>query len=230
MNTINTFEHGEIKWKPNYGMELKTVNENGRKYVTPEGKFSSITTILAHRDRYKWAAWRKKIGAEEANRITRHATTRGTKVHGLAEDYLNNTEIDTKGEMPHHIQSFNVIKKVCDKHIGKVYAQEVPLYSIDLKTAGRVDCIGEFDGELSIIDFKTSGRIKEESEISNYFMQECAYAHMFEEGTGIPIQQLVTIMVVDNAPNPIVFKQRYETWIEKLREEIAYYYDDINRL
>ena len=129
--------------------------------------------------------------------------------------------------MPHHIQSFNVIKKVCDEHIGKVYAQEVPLYSIDLRTAGRVDCIGEFDNELSIIDFKTSSRIKTEDEISIYFMQECAYAHMFEEGTGVPIKQLVTIMVIDNDPNPIVFKQRYETWIDKLREEIAYYYEDI---
>jgi genome maintenance exonuclease 1 len=224
------FTHGNIEWKPNYGIELKTINDNGRKYVTPEGKFSSITTILGYRDRYKWAKWRKQIGEKEANRITRHATTRGTKVHGLAEDYLNNVEIDTKGEMPHHIQSFNVIKKVCNEHIGKVYAQEVPLYSIDLKTAGRVDCIAEFDGELSIVDFKTSGRIKTEDEISNYFMQECAYAHMFEEGTGVPIKQLVTIMVVDNDPNPIVFKQRYENWIDKLREEIKYYYDNTNRL
>jgi hypothetical protein len=224
------FTHGDIEWKPNYGIELKTVNDNGRKYVTPEGKFSSITTILGYRDRYKWAKWRKQIGEEEANRITRHATTRGTKVHSLAEDYLNNVEIDTKGEMPHHIQSFNVIKKVCNEHIGKVYAQEVPLYSIDLKAAGRVDCIAEFDGELSIVDFKTSGRIKTEDEISNYFMQECAYAHMFEEGTGVPIKQLVTIMVVDNDPNPIVFKQRYENWIDKLREEIKYYYDNTNRL
>ena len=224
------FTHGDIEWKPNYGIELKTINDNGRKYVTPKGKFSSITTILGYRDRYKWAKWRKQIGEEEANRITRHATTRGTKVHSLAEDYLNNVEIDTKGEMPHHVQSFNVIKKVCNEHIGKVYAQEVPLYSIDLKTAGRVDCIAEFDGELSIVDFKTSGRIKTEDEISNYFMQECAYAHMFEEGTGVPIKQLVTIMVVDNDPNPIVFKQRYENWIDKLREEIKYYYDDINGL
>jgi genome maintenance exonuclease 1 len=221
------FEHTEIKWKPNYGQELKTTNENGRKYVTPEGKFSSITTILGHRDRYKWAAWRKKIGNEEANRITRYATTRGTKVHAMAEDYLNNKEIDLKEEMPHHVQSFNGIKSVCDGYIGKVYAQEVPLYSIDLKTAGRVDCIGEFDGELSIIDFKTSSRVKTEDEISNYFMQECAYAHMFEEGTGVPIKQLVTIMVVDGDPHPIVFKQNYETWIDKLREEIAYYYNDI---
>lgn len=224
------FTHGDIEWKPNYGIELKTINDNGRKYVTPEGKFSSITTILGYRDRYKWAKWRKQIGEEEANRITRHATTRGTKVHSLAEDYLNNVEIDTKGEMPHHIQSFNVIKKVCNEHIGKVYAQEVPLYSIDLKAAGRVDCIAEFDGELSIVDFKTSGRIKTEDEISNYFMQECAYAHMFEEGTGVPIKQLVTIMVVDNDSNPIVFKQRYENWIDKLREEIKYYYDNTNRL
>ena len=220
------FKHGEINWKPNYGLELKTVNENGRKYVTPEGKYSSITTILGYRDRYKWAAWRKKIGNEEANRITRHATTRGTKVHAMAEDYLNNESINLKEEMPHHVQSFNVIKNVCDKHIGKVYAQEVPLYSVDLKTAGRVDCIGEFDGELSIIDFKTSSRIKSEEDIPNYFMQECAYAHMFEEGTGVPIKQLVTIMVVDNDPNPIVFKQRYENWIDKLREEIKYYYDN----
>ena len=214
----NMFTHGDIKWKPNYGIELETVNDNGRKYVTPEGRFSSITTILGYRDRYKWAKWRKQIGEEEANRITRHATTRGTKVHGLAEDYLNNVEIDTKGEMPHHVQSFNVIKKVCDEHIGKVYAQEVPLYSIDLKTAGRVDCVGMFRGKKHIIDFKTSSKPKKWEWIHNYFMQGSAYSVMWEEMTGIAIPYIAIIIAVAS-DSPQIFIEKRNDWIDKFIEE-----------
>jgi genome maintenance exonuclease 1 len=103
--------------------------------------------------------------------------------------------------------------------------QECPLYSNQLKVAGRVDCIAEFDGELSIVDFKTSGRVKERDEISSYFMQEAAYAIMFEERTGITINQLVTLMVVDGDDKPIVFKEKTKDWIKPLVEEIKYYYE-----
>jgi len=169
--------------------------KSGRTYVTPEGeKYPSITTALGYRDRWKWAKWRKNIGEEEAKRITRHATTRGTAVHNIAERYINNEEdfIRTPGDkMPHVQYSWNTLKEVIDDNVGKVYMQECPLYSDKLKVAGRVDCIAEFDGKLSIVDFKTAGRVKERSEISSYFMQECAYAIMFEERTGIAIDQLV---------------------------------------
>ena len=100
-------------------------------------------------------------------------------------------------------------------------------YSDTLKVAGRVDCIAEFEDELSIIDFKTSSRIKDRSEISSYFMQECAYAIMFEEQTGIEVNQLVTLMVVDGDENLLIFKEKKEDWIDPLIEEITYYYENV---
>lgn len=203
--------------------------KSGRTYLTPDGeKYPSITTALGYRDRWKWAKWRKEIGEEEANRRTRHATTRGTNVHNIAERYINNDEdyIKTAADkMPHVLHSWSTLQKVIDKSIGKVYMQECPLYSNQLKVAGRVDCIAEFDGKLSIVDFKTSGRVKERDEISSYFMQEAAYALMFEERTGITIHQLVTLMVVDGDDKPIIFKENTKDWIEPLVKEIEYYYE-----
>ena len=210
-------------------LESKTL-KSGRTYITPEGeKYPSITTALGYRDRWKWAKWRKEIGEEEANRRTRHATTRGTSVHNIAERYINNEEdfIRTPTDkMPHVQYSWKTLKSLIDDSIGKVYMQECPLYSDQLKVAGRVDCIAEFDGELSIVDFKTSGRVKERDEISSYFMQEAAYALMFEERTGISIYQLVTLMVVDGDDKPIVFKEKTKDWIAPLVKEIDYYYEN----
>lgn len=204
--------------------------KSGRTYVTPEGeKYPSITTALGYRDRGKWAKWRANIGEEEAKRITRHATTRGTSVHNIAERYINNEEdfIRTAGDKMPHVQfSWNTLKGVIDSNIGKVYMQECPLYSDKLKVAGRVDLIAEFDGKLSIVDFKTSGRVKEREDITSYFMQECAYAIMFEERTGIVIDQLVTLMVVDNSSTPIIFKENKEDWIDPLIAELTYYYEN----
>jgi len=205
--------------------------KSGRTYITPTGeKYPSITTALGYRDRWKWAQWRKDVGEEEANRRTRHATTRGTAVHNIAERYLNNEYdyIRTPGDrMPHVLHSWTTLRKVINDKIGKVYMQECPLYSDTLKVAGRVDCIAEFEDELSIIDFKTSSRIKDRSEISSYFMQECAYAIMFEEQTGIEINQLVTLMVVDGDENLLIFKEKKEDWIDPLIEEITYYYENV---
>lgn len=227
MNKV-LFEHVGVQLK--YDDLSADTKKSGRTYVTPEGnKYPSITTALGYRDRWKWAEWRKKIGNEEANRITRHATTRGTAVHNIAERYINNEEeyIKTPGEkMPHVLNSWSTLQKVIAERIGKVYMQECSLYSDHLKVAGRVDCIAEFDGVLSIVDFKTSSRVKGREEITSYFMQECAYAIMFEEQTKIPVTQLVTIMVVDGDPKPIVFVEKRKTWEERLEKEIEYYYDN----
>lgn len=221
-----TFEHADIQLK--YEELSAKTEKSGRVYTTPTGKnYPSVTTVLGYRDRWKWAEWRKSIGEEEANRITRHATTRGTAVHNIAERYINNEEdfIRTANDKMPHIQfGWKTLKSVIDDRIGKVYMQECTLYSDDLKIAGRVDCIAEFDGAPAIIDFKTSGRVKAEKEISTYFMQECAYAIMFKEHTGIDIKKLITIMVVDGDPKPIVFEQHVNDWEDKLRKEIDYYY------
>lgn len=197
--------------------------ESGRKYRTPEGiDLPSITTVLSILSRDSIAKWRKQVGAEEANRISYRASTRGTSVHAIIEKYINNDENFKDGYTPDIISSFLDLKPILDGRIGKVFAQEAPLYSTHLGVAGRVDCVAEFDGKLSIIDFKTSRKPKQIEWIKNYFMQESAYAIMWEERTGQPIVQLVTIISVDDH-EPQVFIEHRDNWVRPLRETIAQY-------
>ena len=204
--------------------EMKTENRNGRReYKTPEGiNLPSITTVLSILSRESIAKWRKKVGNEEANRISHRASTRGTAVHAIIEKYINNEENFKDGYTPDIIGSFLDLKPILDGRIGRVYAQEAPLYSNHLGVAGRVDCVADFDGKLSIIDFKTSMKPKRKDWITNYFMQESAYAIMWEERTGRPITQLVTIISVDNH-DPQIFVEHRDTWVRPLRETIAQY-------
>ena len=149
--------------------ELKTSNENGsRYYVTPDGnKYPSVTTVcgLATKDAIK--AWRKRVGNEAANKISRKASSRGTKVHKLCEDYVANKELDFKKVQPNNLFMFKQIKPILDAYLEDVYAIECPLYSDYLKTAGRVDLIGKFKGKPAIIDFKTANKRKRRSYIGN---------------------------------------------------------------
>ena len=195
--------------------------EEGRKYHTPEGiDLPSITTCLSILSRDGIAAWRKRVGEQEANRISRVASTRGTKVHEIIEKYIDNKEDYSDGYTPDIIQSFNDVRDILDNRIGTVFAQEAPLYSNHLGVAGRVDCVAEFDDALSIIDFKTSRKKKFPSMIKQYFMQESAYSIMWEERTGMPITQLVTIIAVDNH-EPQVFIEHRDNWVRPLKETIA---------
>ena len=202
--------------------EMQAVTtEEGRKYHTPEGiDLPSITTCLSILSRDGIAAWRKRVGEEEANRISRVASTRGTKVHEIIEKYIDNKEDYKDGYTPDIIQSLNDVRDILDNRIGTVFAQEAPLYSNHLGVAGRVDCVAEFDGALSIIDFKTSRKKKFPSMIKQYFMQESAYSIMWEERTGMPITQLVTIIAVDNH-EPQVFIEHRDNWVRPLKETIA---------
>lgn len=195
--------------------------ESGRKYSTPEGiKYPSITTVLGILSRAAIMAWRKRVGAEEANKISRRASTRGTAVHAIIEKYLNNEEDYREGYMPNIIDNFLTVKDVLDARIGKIYAQEVPLYSDYLGVAGRVDCVAEFDGKPSIIDFKTSKRLKSLDQVESYFMQEAFYAIAWEERTQIPITQLVTIISVDGGECQVFIEHR-DNWVKPLQEVIA---------
>src|SRR6056300_1315333 len=160
------FDHVKMKALPE--LECETL-PTGRTYITPEGnKYPSITTILSERSKEGIKAWRAKVGEEVANKISTQAATRGTAVHQLAEDYLNNKEDWSKGSMPSNLFAFNQIKTILDKRVNNIWAQEVPLYSDKFMIAGRVDCIAEFDGELTIIDFKTARKPKKEEWIDNY--------------------------------------------------------------
>jgi len=214
--------------------------DTGRQYETPEGiTLPSITTVLSILSRDSIAKWKARVGEKEANRVSYRASTRGTAVHEICEQYVNNDpDYDQymainpdNGEMkmtkrtPDLIDSFLKIKPILDERLSLVHAQEAPLYSTHLGVAGRVDCVGVFDGKLSIIDYKTSMKPKRLDWIKNYFMQESAYAIMWEERTGMPITQLVTVISVDNH-EPQVFVEHRDNWVRPLRDTIAQYKEE----
>jgi len=195
---------------------------SGRVYSTPIGGLPSVTTVLSILSEDHIRAWRARVGEEEANKVSHRASTRGTAVHSIIENYLDNKEDFAEGFMPNILDNFKPVQSILDEKIGKIYAQECPLYSNHLGLAGRVDCIAEWEGKLSIIDFKTSKKIKKHDWITNYFIQESAYAIMWEERTGIPITQLVTLIAVDNE-EPQVFIEHRDNWTDKLLETINEY-------
>lgn len=206
--------------------DMKDINSSsGRTYVTPEGKkYPSITTVLGVRSKEAILEWRRRVGDEEANRVSRHAATRGTALHTIAENYINNdAEYFPPNTMPHVRALFKSVKPIIDTYVGKVVLQEQPLYSDHLGIAGRVDLVAEFNGKLSIVDFKTSKRRKTRDDIKNYFAQATAYSIMFEERTGIPVPQLVIIMAVDDDPKPCIFVERRNAWVDELHDVIQEY-------
>ena len=198
-----------------YDLETETINGK-RFYKTPEGLlYPSVTTITSQHGKDKIIEWRKRVGEEEANRISTKASNRGTKVHKICENYLNNEEDYARTNpahihktMPDTIAMFKSLQPLLDEHVNNIHALEIPLYSHHLKVAGRVDCIAEYDGKLSIIDFKTSNKLKDESWIKGYFMQCSAYAVMYEERTGIPVSQIVIMIAVDSEHPQVFIKKR----------------------
>lgn len=206
---------------------MKSVTtEQGRRYETPEGlELPSITTVLSILSRKSIAAWRKRVGEKKANAISKQASQRGTSVHTICEKYLDNDPKYLDGVMPNNIQTFQTMKPIMNDMIGTIYAQEAPLYSTHLGVAGRVDCVAEFNGKTSIIDFKTSRKFKKRDWCHSYFMQECAYAIMWEERTGIPITQLITFIAVDNS-SPLIYVEHRDDWVNPLRDVIKQYKEE----
>jgi len=220
---MSNFTHKPIEL--NYDLSAQ-ITEAGRLYKTPDGNFyPSVTTFLGHFTSKSIEGWKKAVGEKEAKRVGHHAITRGNAVHNTAERYINN-EVDYLVEctMPHVRQMWQSLSAILDKSVDNVILQECPLYSDNLLLAGRVDLIAEFDGVLSIVDFKTSSRVKSRDEITSYFLQECAYALMFEERTGIVIDQLVTLMVVEGTNQSIVFIEDKKDWIDLLKSRRDEYF------
>ena len=198
----------------------QTFPDGKRYYVTPAGnKLPSVTTVIGLQKKASIMAWRQRVGEEAANKISRQASSRGTNVHTLCERYLNN---DKLGDiMPDAKEMFIALVPLLDR-IDNIHYQEQALWSEQLGLAGRVDCIGEFDGVLSVIDFKTSKRIKQRDDILDYFWQTAAYAIMMEELTGIVVDKLVIIMAIDNEP-PALFIENTADHIEGLVQAIEFY-------
>jgi len=196
-----------------------------RFYTAPSGnKLPSVTTVLGHFKKQKLVEWQDKVGLEEAERIKTRASLRGTKFHNMMEKYLLNESkrIIFEDVMPDMKQAFNDARPYIDK-IDEIHYIESPLYSEALGLAGRTDVIAEYDGVPSIIDFKTSLRIKKESWIENYFEQGTAYSLMYEELTGIKIEQIVIIISVDHEDKPQEFIKNRNDYVDSLMDKIEAY-------
>ena len=181
--------------------ELSTKNLNRKRfYQTPDGKlYPSITTVLQKRKMEGLMEWRKSVGDDVANYIARTAAHRGTKVHHMCEDFLNNNfdeETHKKNFLPYVL--FGQMKPVLMQKVNNILAQECGLYTDKYRVAGRVDCIAEYNGVKSIIDFKTSRKERNDDWNESYYIQASAYAEMFEERTGIEINQIVILVVTED--------------------------------
>jgi len=198
-------------------LELNKKETNGiRLYNLPNGDWvPSITSVTSFYNRQIFVEWRKRVGNEEANRITRQATARGTDFHQVCQDYLENKELNWDDYQPMTKFMFFHIKNELDK-INNIHAIERTLYSEYLGLAGRVDCIAEYEGELAVIDFKTSTKIKPEKWIENYFVQEMFYAAAYYELTGIPIKKLITLMVTPGGEVKVFDKRNKGDYIKLL--------------
>ena len=179
--------------------EIKQINIDGKRhYETPHGTFISITTLLSSLTPTEILDWRESVGDDVANYVMRVAATRGSKLHNIVESYLSNEpQNDLVGE--HGVLAaglFNLMRPALDK-IDKIRALEQTLYSKNLSVAGRTDCIADFDGNLSTIDFKTTSKIRDETN-ENYLLQATFYATAWEEQTGERIKQIVIITGAEN--------------------------------
>jgi len=224
MSSTRTRNFNHIELELGYeDLVTESSERTGRVYCTPSGdRYPSITTVLSILSEDAIRAWRQRVGAEEANRVSRVASSRGTQVHNVIEKYLRNEDAYLDGASLVAQNNFKSIRPIIDERVGDIWAIEAPLYSDHLGIAGRCDCIAEWDGVLSIVDWKTSGRIKSKDDVHSYFIQKAAYAIMFEERTGKPIVNLVTAMTVDNE-DPLIFKEHRDNWAPKLIETIAEY-------
>lgn len=209
--------------------EMTTQTIKGmRWYQTPDQQlYPSITTVLGSKPKPHLENWRKMLGEDKAAKETQRCADRGTAVHLMAERFLNNEENPLREQTNENVKLFNQIRLIAKSKINNIRAQEVPLYSDVLKVAGRVDCIAEYEGVLSIIDFKTSNNNKTENMIEDYFLQETFYALAFLELTGIKVEQIVTIMTVEKGIMPLVWKKPIKPYIAPLKKRIQEFYDSL---
>ena len=207
--------------------QLLQENADGKRvYVAPNGeRYPSVTTVLADHGKEGILEWRKKVGEEKANEISRKATTRGTSVHKVLEAYLNNEDTSGFDMMPNVKSLFVKMKQELEEKVNNIHCLEDKLFSHNLKLAGTVDCIAEYKGVLSVIDFKTSIRLKKKENISGYFMQGAAYATMFNEMANLNIDQVVILIGVDTANFCQTMIVRGEE-LEHHRQELQKYIDN----
>jgi len=207
---FNLYEHNELE---------STTIEGKRQYITPDGTFPSITTILGRKKAKAIKQWRERVGTEQANKITTQASRRGTNMHKVVENYLDNYEDYFEKALPHVKELFSTIQPIIDDNISLIHGIEVPLWSKHLGVAGRCDCVGVWDNELAIIDWKTSNKLKKEEWVEDYFLQATAYSIMYEERTKQPVGKAVIVIAVEG-DQPQVFVKRTKNYWTILEETL----------
>lgn len=205
--------------------KLERVNKEGIRYYKVLGSedlktFVSITSVISFFNRDIFKSWRRRIGEEEALRITNRATSRGTDTHTLIEAYTSNQELPEVQELSHRL--FETAKPALHR-IGKIYAMETGMYSETLGIAGTPDCIAEFDGELSIIDYKTSEKPKKREWLEHYFVQAMAYSAMLYELTGMEAKKLVIIMACENGELEVYEEKDLAKYLKLLVKYIKHF-------
>ena len=204
--------------------EVEPINKDGVRYYPIPGAdkyYPSVTSITSFKNAEFFAGWRRKVGEHEANRITARATQRGTTFHSIAEDYFKG-DLDLNKYLennPLPVRMFQSAKDTLNR-IDNINCLETFLYSHYLGLAGRVDCIAEFDGELAVIDFKTSTKEKQENWVEHYFVQETAYAAMFLERTGIEVKKIVTLIAVEDGSVQVFEKYNLDDYLQLLKSYI----------
>ena len=203
---------------------LQRIDGPTRLYETPEGKrYPSVTAVLGKMtDKSALEAWKKRVGEDEAARVSSRAATRGTNIHTMCENYVLGNDIDTS--MPHNMMMFRQIKMVLDDKVDMIRATECTLFSDHLKIAGTCDLIADYDGRLSIIDYKTSSKLKRKEWIEGYFLQASLYAYMLWEMTGIHVKDIVIIIGVDDSLDAQVFVERPQRYLEKAADLVRSYH------
>ena len=208
----------------NNHVEVEAVDRDGTRYYPIPGAdkyYPSVTSITSFKNAQFFAEWRRKTGEQEANRITARATQRGTAFHALSEEYFKGElNIDKYLENnPLSVRMFQSAKSTLNR-IDNIHCLETFLYSHYLGLAGRVDCIAEFDGELAVIDFKTSTKEKKENWIEHYFVQETAYAAMFLERSGLEVKKIVTLIATEDSTIQVFEKYNLDDYLQLLKSYI----------
>ena len=200
-------------------IQLDTISEDGNRYYTDSTKtikYPSVTTVTGLHSRKHIKLWRERVGEEEANKITKQATTRGTIFHKNIEDYLRKEKEFIEFQNVLQEGMFKAVKPVLDEIIP--ISIEAPLFSNHLRMAGRVDCVGLFDNRLSIIDFKSSAKLKEDYMAKQWYIQMTAYAIMVEELTGKPIEDIVAIVGIEGINTFQIFMSNPKDHVDDLMQ------------
>lgn len=214
-----TFVHEFLK-KP----ELTRIEINGKRHYRLDGTdkvFPSVTTVLkGASDTRSLDAWRARVGAKEADRVSGQARNRGTSLHAIVEKFLLNDPQYARGFMPTDLFLLKQIKPILEENVTEIYGLEFPLYSEKLNTAGTTDCLARWKRRKAVLDFKTSRREKKEEWIQDYFLQETVYAEMANELFDLGIEDIVTIILVDHS-SPQIFEKKVADYRERVIDVFA---------